>query len=851
MKYLKLLICVATFLPLLIFGADSKRGEIAPAITQLKQRLPEWHPKIYEKHQSGNPKLVVFYEEDELGKEQPVKQITFFETGQPKEETDLVVIETKGEDGQVTETGAPHGVSVLFHENGQVKRVSYFDRGEIHGTSKTFYSDGKIHHVTTYKQGKPHGPIISYYENGKTIAEGVYEEGLLEGEYFRYYESGEKESLAHYNDGKVHGKILEWYENGNEKSIYHYSKGMLNSPEGQPAVILYDQSGALVEIQYFENNIPIKSQIKYHPNESESYRVNFQNGKKHGKEVWLIDTGRLIGEGFYVEGKKVGKHWKEHENGTMAFLADYDQEGHLKEAVRLFDEQGQKTAEYFLNEQDAFDGVYQKWFSNGQLAQEAHYLNGEFDGAAREWYEEGTLAFSGSFKKGNQEGKFCDFFVDGTLKSEKNFRNSLLHGDQREWFSNGQKKVETVFAEGKREGFLRIWNEKGTLTYEGAFDKDVEIGTHIARYENGDKKEVAHFIEGKIEGKSEHFYPNGQVRYFSHCKNGLLEGESKGFYENGQVTFNKQFKEGKPVGRHEEFFEQKNATHEKSEKGLLASISQYDELGEFHGEQKTYYLGGVIKTQMCYDHGVLHGLKGLWDEKGNLLEESTYLLGKLEGRHFSKNPDGSELVYHYKNNKREGIHRIYYPQREGGNEKSKAIEATYKNSKLEGKAFEYAESGELISATMYVSGLKEGPAEIYHRNGKVALQVLFKQDKREGISTQYFPDGAKQKEVLFVFDVKTGEEKTYFEKGKVNSIYRYQHGELEGLAEHWNEGGVLIFQASYKGGVQHGPFKKYYDNGKLRLDQYFEEGKLEGIKKSYDLEGNVTEVTYQKGIKIG
>ena len=207
MKYLKLLISIVTFLPLVLFGVEEKRKEVTPAITHLKQRLPEWYPKINEKHPNGSPKLVIFYEEDELGKEQPVKQITFFETGQTQEEIDLIAVEQKELDGSVSQKGVPHGVGVLFHENGQIKRVTFFDQGALHGTSKIFYPDGKLNHVTTYKKGLPDGTIISYYENGKTIAEGTYTEGKLNGEYFRYYESGEKESLSYYVDGVLNGKV--------------------------------------------------------------------------------------------------------------------------------------------------------------------------------------------------------------------------------------------------------------------------------------------------------------------------------------------------------------------------------------------------------------------------------------------------------------------------------------------------------------------------------------------------------------------------------------------------------------------------------------------------------------------
>lgn len=867
---LRNLFFTALLLPVMIFGSSNEESQVVPVATDLKTRMPEWRPQIVEQFPNGSPKLVMFYAENDGGKEEAIKRIHFFENGRPMEEADLTVVK-EGSPGYEAWNGpvVPHGVSVRFRDTGEVERIAYFDRGLLHGPMKVFYLKGQVNHVTTFKQGQPEGYIYSYHENGETSAEGFYKDGKLEGDYTRYFVSGQREVVIPYVNNEIHGKLIEWYENGNERTQALYHRGKLQSSGSQPAIVRYDENHSIIEVQDFEKDVPSGDHIKYHSNERQSYHVRFVDGKKHGKEEWFSSDGKLTGESEFEHGKNVGKHWKKHPNGTLAYMATYDKKGRLKEPAREFNENGQKIAEYSKNSEGKFDGPYQSWYPNGQLQSDCNYVSGEFegeqkqyfesgslklhgmyknqqrDGLFQEWFEDGSLAFEGTFKEGNKEGVFTDWYPNGQMKSRKNFMHSLFHGDSHEWYEDGKLRLEARYEEGKKDGVFRSWTDQEQLLFEGAFDQDKPIGTHVAYYENGKKLEEFHFLDGKREGKHELYYESGQLKISETFKKDLVQGESLGFYEDGSEAFIRNYIDGKQVGRQKDFF----PPDERKEEAI-ANLYQFNDKGELHGEQKTFYASGVTKTLICYENGVLHGLKGLWDENGNLLEESKYVKGKLEGRHFEKDQEGREIVYHYKNNKREGPHAVFYPEDVTEGEKVKAIEAHYTNNKLHGEATEYDPSGAKISVTTYKNGVKDGDAELFHRNGRTAIRLTFKNDLRQGPSYQYYPNGQVYKQVEFAKDQKEGEEKTFFEDGRLTSIYRYKHGKLEGVAEHWNESGTLIFEAEYKDGVQHGKFKKYYDTGSPRLEQFFVDGKLEGVKKSYDSDGKVTETLYQNGIKV-
>ena len=92
MKFKVLLLGLALF-PAVFFGMETEEFEVIPVATELKVRMPEWHPKVLEQFQNGAPKLVVFYFENDQGIEEPVKRIHFYESGRPMEETDLTFVD--------------------------------------------------------------------------------------------------------------------------------------------------------------------------------------------------------------------------------------------------------------------------------------------------------------------------------------------------------------------------------------------------------------------------------------------------------------------------------------------------------------------------------------------------------------------------------------------------------------------------------------------------------------------------------------------------------------------------------------------------------------------------------------
>ena len=85
------------FLGLLVSASSSLcalggQVEIIPVATRLTPTAPEWKIVQRENYETGAPKLIYFYEENEKGEEKVVHKISFFPNGQVEEEVDLIEI---------------------------------------------------------------------------------------------------------------------------------------------------------------------------------------------------------------------------------------------------------------------------------------------------------------------------------------------------------------------------------------------------------------------------------------------------------------------------------------------------------------------------------------------------------------------------------------------------------------------------------------------------------------------------------------------------------------------------------------------------------------------------------------
>ncbi|MCF7851802.1 MAG: toxin-antitoxin system YwqK family antitoxin [Simkaniaceae bacterium] len=843
--------------------------DVQPVATQLKLRQPEWRPKVLESYQDGAPKIAVLYDEGEEGQSLAMKRIHFFPDGKIQEEIDLTQVEEGSEsEKNWNSTVVPHGLRVYFRESGQIEKVAVYDHGVLHGPFTQYYPNGKIQQKMTFNQGKRFGKAFVYYEDGVLAEEGQFLNDEPNGDITYYYPNGNRKREIPYVKGKIEGKVQTWFEGGNIQQIENYVHNQLQSEASTPAVIVYDEDNSIREIKHFNKGLAVGTHYTYHDNGQQKAKTEFKDGKMHGICQIFSSKGEKIGEGKYIEGDPVGKHYRMHENKQMAYLAEFDQEGQLLKPIVEYNEKGQLIARYtmtkdnlrdgsfqtwyddgalqndYVYQQGQFEGVQREYFSNGQLKREAYYQNNKKNGHFTEYAENGQLTFEVNFVDDQIDGDVKEFYADGSKKSLKTFEKGGLNGSHYEWFQDGSEKLVSCYINGELNGNYIQYNDERKLILKaqyvsGKLDQECE-----SYYADGSLKEKICFKEGVKEGPYCAYYPNGQLQIQMNYKDDQPDKEMLGWHESGSPAFHRQYKSGVFIGQQEEYFDSKDKN-----KKMISKVMNYDDQGQIDGEQKTYYENGVVQTLLTYHSGALHGMKALWSEQGDLIEEAWYEEDKLEGRFFQRDQSGKEIITFYENNKKEGPYEVYYPENEHLG-KVKAIEATYKNNQLFGDVLEYNENGDKVSLTHYVNGKKEGISQLFGPHEKVMMEVAFKDDKRSGKTTSYFPNGKMHKIQQFVDDVQVGEEKVFFENGQLAMLSNLNEGKLHGPTKNWNPQGVLIFEGEYKEGKRDGIFNKYYDDGAPKLVQTFVNDEIHGKKITFDRDGSKSEVAYNHGIKL-
>jgi len=201
------------------------------------------------------------------------------------------------------------------------------------------------------------------------------------------------------------------------------------------------------------------------------------------------------------------------------------------------------------------NGVYKRYYDNGQILSKVHYNDGKLDGKWTFWYENGQKQLEGNYKpyevlaedcraersspyifpaKDSKDGKWTEWYENGQKKLEQNYKCGRVIGKWTTWDENGQKMFEGNYKDGGlpgirfaiREGKWIVWDENGQIKSERNYKEDIEIGeggSIITRYENGQKEAEVNWKDGKKDGKLIWWDENGQIMEEQYYKMGELK----------------------------------------------------------------------------------------------------------------------------------------------------------------------------------------------------------------------------------------------------------------------------------------------------------------------------------------
>lgn len=208
-------------------------------------------------------------------------------------------------------------------------------------------------------------------------------------------------------------------------------------------------------------------------------------------------------------------------------------------------------------------------------------------------------------------------------------------------------------------------------------------------------------------------------------------------------------------------------------------------------------------------------------QKGDSIINYVDINGMKQG-HWQKKYKNEQIAYdaYFVNDKPVGEYKRYYANgkmsahiiydKEGNNGKAKIYwddgklmaEGNYINANVKDSVWKFYGADERVVAEVtYKSGIKDGPATNYYKNGNKSELINFKNDIKEGLWRQYFDDGSTRFE-------------TVFKDGKRNGTFHYYY-----------QSGRIKYKGKYVNDLKHGKFIEYETDGSVKTEIEYVYGK--------------------------
>ena len=142
--------------------------------------------------------------------------------------------------------------------------------------------------------------------------------------------------------------------------------------------------------------------------------------------------------------------------------------------------------------------------------------------------------------------------------------------------------------------------------------------------------------------------------------------------------------------------------------------------------------------------------------------------------------------------------------------------------------------------------IREGIAYTYHPNGNVAVEAPYKNGKLDGEFKSYYESGKVWQTIGYKDGIEDGASMEFYENGIKKSREVYKAGVLDGMSEVWGERGLVVRELPYVQGQIHGVAKIYDELGALKEEMTFEHGLRNGPYRRFTKGVKTFEAIFEK-----
>ncbi|MDZ7740312.1 MAG: toxin-antitoxin system YwqK family antitoxin [Bacteroidota bacterium] len=191
-----------------------------------------------------------------------------------------------------------------------------------------------------------------------------------------------------------------------------------------------------------------------------------QEGRKQGEWVVYDERGVLKYTGQFRDGAPYGTFKYYYAGEKIKAISEFSQNGRVTHTT-LFHENGFKMAEgkYVDQKRDSIWNLYSKWDKNLLVAREI-YKNTLREGVWEKYFADGTVAEEVNYKNNKRNGPWKQYYPDGSIQRKGEYKDDRLHGVMTVYYPDGEVAVSGTYKNGMKEGIWMYFNAGGENTHK-------------------------------------------------------------------------------------------------------------------------------------------------------------------------------------------------------------------------------------------------------------------------------------------------------------------------------------------------------------------------------------------------
>ena len=186
-----------------------------------------------------------------------------------------------------------------------------------------------------------------------------------------------------------------------------------------------DNKGALVYSGYFKDDKPVGELKRYFPTGEVRVIMNYQSEGTKAQSRFFWQNGELAACGNYISNKR-DSVWLYYSYYTKSISnrVEYN-EGKRNGKEQSYYPNG-NVAEEIVWKNDLKEGSWKRFFDNGQLKTTGTYINDKLDGLYATYYPEGKKEVEGAYRNDLPHGEWKRFDEKGNIISITKYANGKV-----------------------------------------------------------------------------------------------------------------------------------------------------------------------------------------------------------------------------------------------------------------------------------------------------------------------------------------------------------------------------------------------------------------------------------------